>query len=224
MTEAMNDLDLLRREIRLLWGVDDHGRDSAPPAAAVPVADAAQTEPPAELLLIKKRLDVTAPTELGGCVSYLIDPGRTTSAPSELSVHRSTGPVPPGLEAARPEQQWEAEEWSDLLAGRLGPWTIGVVAGRVAAICHAPRDADGAAEAGVWTDPDHRGRGYAVTVTAAWAEVAAPTRPLLYYSHLFDNTASRSVAGKLGARPLGRIWQLRNVGHSDAPLARPDIR
>ncbi|MFC7624179.1 GNAT family N-acetyltransferase [Microlunatus sp. GCM10028923] len=223
MTEALNDLDLLHREIRLLWGVDDHGRDSAPPRAAVPVADPDRTEPPAELLLIKERLDATAPTVITGCVSYLIDPGRSTPVPPELAVHRSTEPVPDALAAARPELQWEPAEWDDLLAGRLGPWTIGVTGGRIAAICHTPRDADGAAEAGIWTEPDHRGRGYAAMITAAWAEVAAPTRPLLFYSHLFDNAASRAVAGKLGARPLGRIWQLRNVESSATTLATPDV-
>lgn len=225
MSEPLNDLDLLRREIRLLWGgVDDHGRDAEPPRAAVPSADPARTEPPAELLSIKERLDVTAPTEITGCVSYLIAPARAATVPPELAVHRSTEAVPPDLEAARPDPEWEPAEWADLLAGRLGPWTIGVVDGRIAAICHTPRAADGAAEAGVWTHPDHRGRGYAAAVTAAWAAVAAETRPLLYYSHLFDNAASRAVAAKLGARPLGRIWQLRNVGRSAPTLATPDVR
>jgi aryl-alcohol dehydrogenase-like predicted oxidoreductase len=32
------------------------------------------------------------------------------------------------------------------------------------------------------------------------------------------------VATKLGARPLGRIWQLRNVGRSAPTLATPDVR
>ncbi|GAB3761252.1 GNAT family N-acetyltransferase [Microlunatus parietis] len=223
MNESLNDLDLLRREIRLLWGVDDHGREAEPPRAAVPDPDPNRTEPPAELLLIKDRLDATTPTEITGCVSYLIDPARTVPVPPELALHRSGEPVPPDLAALRPDPEWEPDEWADLLAGRLGPWAFGITDGRIAAICHTPRDADGAAEAGVWTHPDHRGRGYAAAVTAAWAEVAAATRPLLYYSHLFDNAASRSVAGKIGARPLGRIWQLRNVGSSATTLATPDV-
>lgn len=43
------------------------------------------------------------------------------------------------------------------------------------------------------------------------AGVISRDRETLFYSHLDDNLASRSVAVKLGARPIGWIWQLRPV-------------
>lgn len=199
-------LALLRAEIHLLWGVDDHGRYNAPPRVAIAVSHAEQAPPP-DLLLIKDSL--RPPTVITSCLSYLISADTEPSVPPELTLHTSAEPPDPSLLAVRPEQQWELPEWTDLLAGRLGPWAIAVADGRVAALCHAPRDRDGTAEAGVWTHPDHRGRGYAGVVTAAWAQVARETRDSLYYSHFDDNQASRTVARKLGARPIGRIWQLR---------------
>lgn len=210
-----HDLDLLLREIHLLWD-----QETDRPAAAVAVAGpVSPPEPPESLVVIKASLERRLPTVITSCFSYLIDPAPEPVIPPEITMHRSTEPVSPVLRAARPEQQWELGEWSDLLDGQLGPWAIALAGDRVAALCHSPRDRDGAAEVGVWTDPDHRGRGYAVTVTAAWAQVSRPDHAWLYYSHFDDNHASAAVARKLGARPIGRIWQLRNVDSSATGLA-----
>jgi len=56
-TPSRTDLDLLRGEIELLWGVDDRGRYSVPPLAAVAVGSAAadDDEPPADLLAVRGR-------------------------------------------------------------------------------------------------------------------------------------------------------------------------
>jgi RimJ/RimL family protein N-acetyltransferase len=212
-----NDLDLLLREIRLLWG-----QETDRPAVAVGVAGpTTPAEPPAALLMIKDALGARLPTSIVSCFSYLVDPAPEPAAPPGITLHRSTEPPSALLRAARPEPQWEPGEWTDLLDGRLGPWVIALAGDRVTALCHSPRDRDGAAEVGVWTDPDHRGRGYAVVVTAAWAHVAGVDHPWLYYSHFDDNHASAAVARKLGARPIGRIWQLRSVDSSVPELA-PD--
>lgn len=212
-TPSRTDLDLLRGEIELLWGVDDRGRCSVPPLAAVAVGSAAadDDEPPADLLAVRGALP---PSVIISCLSYVIDGTDLPQAPPDVSLRTSREPVPPGLVAARPDPEWEESEWSDLLAGRLGPWSVALVGSRVAAVCHTPRDRHPAAEVGVWTHPDHRGRGLAGLVTAAWAAVAGESRTTLYYSHFDDNHSSRSVARKLGARPIGRIWQLRQADSS----------
>jgi RimJ/RimL family protein N-acetyltransferase len=106
------------------------------------------------------------------------------------------------------EENWPAHEWADLLDGKLGAWAITTVGQRVASICHTPRLTPHGAEAGVWTDPDFRRRGYGAAVTAAWASVMAGSGRHLFYSTSADNIASQGVAARVGARPIGWLWQL----------------
>ena len=114
------------------------------------------------------------------------------------------------LDRLRPAE-WEADEWADLLAGRLGPWAVilaGDGDGRVAALCHAARWTPVGAEAGVRTHEDFQRRGLAPAVTAAWAASPELRDRTLFYSTSSDNRASQRVAAKLGLRPLGTIWTL----------------
>ncbi|HLS14657.1 MAG TPA: GNAT family N-acetyltransferase [Beutenbergiaceae bacterium] len=233
MSEPVSDLSLLRREAGLLWGADRHGRHDRPPLVILAdsgtelwlnVSDQLANAPPDRwrtalmaggpgapppgLRSIKEELDHSTPSILTSCVSYLLDPVRQCAVPSGLTVHDSDRPVSAHLLHARPEQTWQPLEWQDLLESRLGPWAMAIHDGEVVALCHTPRDSGHEAEAGVWTHPDHRGRGYAAVVVARWAGIAARDRDALFYSHLDDNVASRSVAVKLRARPIGRIWQL----------------
>ncbi|MFG1701639.1 GNAT family N-acetyltransferase [Nonomuraea sp. M3C6] len=61
-------------------------------------------------------------------------------------------------------------------------------------------------EAGTWTSPAFRGRGYAATATAAWADLFSGTR--LFYSTSADNHSSQRVAARLGLRNIGWLWKL----------------
>jgi RimJ/RimL family protein N-acetyltransferase len=104
---------------------------------------------------------------------------------------------------------WEAEEWSELLRGDLGPWAIAVMDGQVVSVCHTPRPLIAtAAECGVWTHPSQRGQRLAEITTAAWARVVARTGRVLFYSTDESNLASQRVASRLGLRLLGRQWTL----------------
>lgn len=109
--------------------------------------------------------------------------------------------------AAPPEANWPDDEWADLLAGRLGPFAIALEGSRVISICHCARLTDVAAEAGVWTHPDHRGRRHAAAVTAAWASLLQPSIPYRFYSTSERNAASQHVAARLGAREIGWVWR-----------------
>lgn len=133
-----------------------------------------------------------------------VSDGRATSA----SLATSDSPALGALAQLCPSPWWEPAEWADLLAGRLGPWAIAYAADRVTAVCHTPRARRGGAEAGVWTRPEDRGRGLATEVTTAWV-AAAHRLGHLFYSHHHDNLASRAVARRLGATPLGWSWKLR---------------
>lgn len=80
--------------------------------------------------------------------------------------------------------------------------------GRVVSMCHTPRISSAGAEAGTWTDPKFRGRGYAAAATAAWADLLAATSPFLFYSTTADNRSSQRVAERLGLRQIGWLWKL----------------
>jgi hypothetical protein len=70
--------------------------------------------------------------------------------------------------------------------------------GRLASLCFSARNTPSAAEAGVDTIEEFRGRGYAPAVVAAWARAVRQEGRIPLYSTSWDNLASRSVARKLG--------------------------
>jgi hypothetical protein len=73
-----------------------------------------------------------------------------------------------------------------------------VVDGRLASLCYSARNTPIAAEAGVDTIEEFRGRGFAPAVAAAWARAVRAEGRIPLYSTSWDNLASRSVARKLG--------------------------
>ena len=70
--------------------------------------------------------------------------------------------------------------------------------GLLASLCYSARNTPVAAEAGVDTLEEFRGRGYAPAVVAAWAQAVREEGRIPLYSTSWDNLASRSVARKLG--------------------------
>lgn len=245
------DVDLLQREMGLLWGTDT-GRGEPSPLVAWAVATdgcAVRVSPRVPRALAVRlhaeggsstgrgdpshrppELDRWAaelvapsgPATVRGGPSFLVRSTPVVDSPARVCT--SAQPVPAVLSAARPWAWWEPQEWEDLLSGRLGPWAIAMDGARVVAVCHTSRDGHGAAEAGVWTHPDARRRGHAAAVTAAWARVAAEGHDALFSSTSEHNSASRGVARRLGLRPVGWIWQLHpTTGPSDAgvPLGAP---
>lgn len=80
--------------------------------------------------------------------------------------------------------------------------------GHAVSVCFCARRTDVAAEAGVETAPEFRGRGFATQVTAAWAlEIRASGRVPLY-STSWDNHASLAVARKLGLVTYASTWSI----------------
>ena len=75
--------------------------------------------------------------------------------------------------------------------------------GEVVAVCHSARSTPMAAEAGVETAQEYRGRGFAGAAVLGWAAAVQAEGRLPVYSTRWVNQASRSVARKLGLIMFG---------------------
>ena len=139
---------------------------------------------------------------------YVIPQG--VSFASSATLHRSDDALPTWLRQANPGN-WDPIEWDELLDGKLGPWVMATDDRRVVSITHTPTlQTEQSVEAGAWTDPEFRGRGYGAAVTAEWADVLRPSGRVLFYSTGPDNVSSQRLAERLGLRRVGHQWLVRN--------------
>lgn len=105
-----------------------------------------------------------------------------------------------------------------LLKGALEPWAEDVDLdmplfasledGMAAAVCGSVRMTGAAHEAGVETLTDHRRKGHATRAVSAWSNHIASLGVLPIYSTSWDNTASQSIAKKLGMTFYGSDFHL----------------
>ncbi len=84
--------------------------------------------------------------------------------------------------------------------------------GEVVAVCHSARSTRTAAEAGVETAADYRGRGLAGIVVLGWAAAVIAGGRIPIYSTQWTNQASRAVARKLGLIPFGEDCHIGWLG------------
>ena len=175
--------------------------DAEPPAAD-------PSKPPVLFARCKQLLEsALGEVESSGGPSYVVPP--ETSFESGAALLRSDDEHKERLRTQDLERlNWTAEEWRHLVRGDLGPWAFIMNGDRVASICHTARLTERGAEAGVWTDPDVLGRGYAAAATAAWASLFAPGDRHLFYSTGADNLSSQRVAARLNLPLIGWIWRL----------------
>jgi hypothetical protein len=75
-------------------------------------------------------------------------------------------------------------------------------------VCFSARSSEVAAEAGVETAIDFRGRGFAANVTAAWGMAVKAAGRIPLYSTAWSNTPSLGVARKLGLEPYATAWSI----------------
>jgi GNAT superfamily N-acetyltransferase len=82
--------------------------------------------------------------------------------------------------------------------------------GAIVSVCFSSRLHEGAAEAGLQTASEYRGQGLAQLVTAGWAASTRASGRIPFYSTSRQNTASQSVARKLGLMKIGEdyTWSL----------------
>ncbi len=75
-------------------------------------------------------------------------------------------------------------------------------------VCFCARRSTSAAEAGLETAADFRGRGYAARVTAAWAQAVRTSGRTPLYSTDWSNDASLGVARRLGLHMFATNWNI----------------
>ena len=80
--------------------------------------------------------------------------------------------------------------------------------GRAVSVCFSSRRSDIAAECGVETAAEYRGRGLAARVTAAWARAVRASGRVPLYSTSWANGPSLAVARKLGLVPYAGRWSI----------------
>ena len=88
--------------------------------------------------------------------------------------------------------------------------------GRAVSVCFCARRADFAAEAGLETAPQFRGRGLGPRVAAAWAVAMRASGRTPLYSTSWTNDASLAVARKLGLIPYAETWRLSGRARPEA--------
>lgn len=100
--------------------------------------------------------------------------------------------------------RWLAEELP-----YVAPCAAVIRDGQAVCVCRSVRKSRFAAEAGIETLPDYRGRGYAGLAAAAWAQAVRQTGKTPLYSTSWENLSSQRVAQKLGLGWYGvsfEIW------------------
>lgn len=177
-------------------------------AAALSDTQSDAGQPPVGLARCVRLLeDAVGVVEASSGPSYVIPIG--TAHASAAAIKSSSDATVEDLRKMNPRgANWKSKEWNSLIDGALGPWAMATSEEQIIAICHSARLTKRSAEAGVWTDPDHRAQGHAAAVTTAWASLLAGGGRVLFYSTSSDNASSQRVAARLKLRPIGWMWRL----------------
>jgi hypothetical protein len=115
--------------------------------------------------------------------------------------------TPPGdavaVTDANRERVRDTLPWLYRELGAPSPCMAILVNGQAVSVCFSSRIGTRAMEAGLFTQPEFRGRGYAARVTAAWALAVRRAGLVPIYSTSWENLASQGVARSLGLVPFG---------------------
>jgi len=99
-------------------------------------------------------------------------------------------------------------DWAVDCLALASPIAVVLEEGVAVAACFSARESGPAIEAGVFTVPAYRGRGYATACVAAWAAAVYAAGRLPLYSTSWEKAASRRIAHSLGGRFYGVDFSL----------------
>ena len=131
------------------------------------------------------------------------DSGPAFTFPDELARPRGTVVIDDIQALGRHFSEWTASE-----IPYRKPIAAVVEEGRAVSVCFSSRRSDIAAECGVETAAEYRGRGLAPMVTAAWAQAVRASGLIPLYSTSWSNAPSLAVARKLGLAPYACRWSV----------------
>lgn len=158
-----------------------------------PPADVRGWEPQEAGEILEMIRETVGEVEVEGGPSYVIPSGVVHRRDIEVEVYR--GPDAERLRGRIPDGD---------LSGTWGPWAVVAVDGEVAAKCSTARLSPAGAEAGLYTYPRFRRRGYGAAATTAWSKLVEGR--VAFYSTAGDNVASQGVARHLGLPLIGWWW------------------
>jgi hypothetical protein len=172
----------------------------------------AESEPPTQDLRDPPKHAASYLSLLAGRLAPEQDP--------QVKASQSDGPAFTFPEDLVPPTDVQVIQEEHRLNGRFGRWLPGEIeAGRAPvlgvmrdgepiSICFCARSSERAAEAGLVTLDGHRGSGYGPRVTTAWAFSIRASGRIPLYSTAWSNSASLSVARKLGLLAYASDWSL----------------
>jgi RimJ/RimL family protein N-acetyltransferase len=131
-----------------------------------------------------------------------IDSGPAYRFPEELPASPQVTRITRANLSLLRRQGWNLESLAREFEERA-PMLAVIEEGDAVSVCFSSRLTARAAEAGLETLEEYRGRGYAGAVVAAWARAVREGGRTPLYSTSWDNFASRSVARKLGLIQYG---------------------
>ena len=233
MTTPPSNRDLLERQIRNLFVVDDRGlivRVNEPGGGPPPLfymgraTDGCVAFVSARLpaALGQRLLTATAeepPTDDFTRPAHALRVAAAIALEMRLAVTMRRGPAylaagdPPAIEidagvavaAGQRLHPWIAERWHEATLPPLELASVVMVDDQVVALCHCARLGPHDAEAGVETAEEFRHRGFAAAATADWIRAVHASGRAAFYSTDWDNVASQGVARKLGLQLLGEL-------------------
>jgi hypothetical protein len=214
---------LVRSANRCAWGIHAH----VPEALVQALDERARSEPPAPDF---RKAPIHAGEYRRLLAGYLSSQHRASVEPLEQSGPAMVFPDPPAVVAPHGLAGADIVPIEDerLLARAFSGWAVGEIAsgrapvlaaieaGHAVSVCFCARGSSVAAEAGVETAAPYRGRGLALHVTAAWAELLRAGGRVPLYSTQWTNRASLAVARKLGLSMYAGTWLLADPGGSDS--------
>jgi hypothetical protein len=186
---------LIRDRHSCAWAVH---RD-VPAHLARDVVALARTEPPAR--------EVTdPPTHANAYVALLggrIESGPAFTFPASVSATSGVVAITDLAQLERHFRGWTSDELPE-----RSP-ILGIVEdGHAVSVCFCARRSPVAAEAGLETAPNFRGRGFGARVAAAWARAVWDSGRLPLFSTSWSNAASLAVARKLELCVRASDWNL----------------
>lgn len=159
----------------------------------------AQTEPP-----LRELTDAPAhATAYAECLGGRIDSGPVFTFPPAIAATRGVSVITDLSQLERHFRGWTADELPE-----RSP-IIGVLDdGHAVSVCFCARRTPAAAEAGLETASNFRGRGLGARVATAWGRAIRTSGRLPLYSTSWDNVASLGVARAIELSPCASDWSL----------------